>query len=123
MLLLQYYLLNIKNEKLASAILQWLHDVSFFINLGTYLLASTFLFKSFCHYFSVAQVREIQQRQNPRITHWQVEAMAALQEAAEAYIVRFLEDCNEAAMFCNRVTVMKKDFQFINRLRGKYGCV
>ena len=64
-------------------------------------------------------MREIQHRQNPRITHWQVDAIAALQEAAEAYIVRFLEDCNEAAIFANRVTVMQKDFQFINKLRGR----
>lgn len=65
-------------------------------------------------------MREIQQRINSRITHWQVEAIAAIQEAAEAYLVRFLEDCNDAAMFSNRVTIMQKDFQFINRLRGKH---
>ncbi|CAK8683360.1 uncharacterized protein LOC143460658 isoform X2 [Clavelina lepadiformis] len=66
-------------------------------------------------------VREIQYRINPRITHWQLNSIACLQEAAEAYLIRYLEDCNEAAVFAQRVTLMQKDLQFIGRLRGKNG--
>lgn len=69
----------------------------------------------------IKQVREIQQRLNPRITHWQSMALQALQEATEAYLVRFLEDCNMAAIFSRRVTVMKQDLRFIRHLRSDHG--
>ena len=39
---------------------------------------------------------------------WQVEALAALQEAAEAYLVRLFEDSNLCAIHAKRVTCMVK---------------
>nr|XP_002128910.1 histone H3.3-like [Ciona intestinalis] len=66
-------------------------------------------------------VREIQYKINPRISAWQSLAIQALHEAAEAYLVRFFEDCNLAATFTNRVTVMTKDAQFIRKLRHRDG--
>jgi len=69
----------------------------------------------------LVQVREIQMKLNPRITQWNVNALAALQEACEAYLVHFFEDCQMAATFANRVTVMQKDMHFVMKLKGKSG--
>lgn len=49
---------------------------------------------------------------------WQVAAVSALQEAAEAYLVSMLEDSNVCAIHAGRVTVMPKDMQLARRLRG-----
>ena len=46
------------------------------------------------------------------------EAMAALQEAAEAHIVQLLEDTNQCAIHAHRVTIMAKDLWLAKRLRG-----
>nr|CAB3251699.1 histone H3.3-like [Phallusia mammillata] len=62
-------------------------------------------------------VREIQLRLNPKITHWQSLALQALQEASEAYIVRFFEDCSIAATYANRVTIMQRDMWLVKRIR------
>ena len=43
----------------------------------------------------------------------------ALQEAAEAYLVRLFEDSNLAAIHAKRVTIMPKDIQLARRLRGE----
>uniref|UniRef100_H2YR90 Core Histone H2A/H2B/H3 domain-containing protein n=1 Tax=Ciona savignyi TaxID=51511 RepID=H2YR90_CIOSA len=66
-------------------------------------------------------VREIQYNINPRVTCWQSIAIQALHEAAEAYLVRFLEDCNLAAKFTKRVTVMAQDTQFVRIMRLRNG--
>uniref|UniRef100_A0A7S0S3Y9 Core Histone H2A/H2B/H3 domain-containing protein n=1 Tax=Chlamydomonas leiostraca TaxID=1034604 RepID=A0A7S0S3Y9_9CHLO len=47
------------------------------------------------------------------------DALAALQEAAEAYIVALMEDTNAAAIHAKRVTIMPKDMQLALRLRGE----
>ncbi|XP_076817581.1 uncharacterized protein LOC143463095 isoform X2 [Clavelina lepadiformis] len=75
----------------------------------------------YCKHNEGTKVREIQHRISPRITHWQLNAISCLQEAVEAYLIRYLEDCNEAAVFAHRVTIMQKDVQFFGRLRGKNG--
>jgi len=49
---------------------------------------------------------------------WQVEALAALQEAAEAFLVSLFEDANLCAIHGKRVTVMPRDFQLARRIRG-----
>lgn len=49
---------------------------------------------------------------------WQVQAVEALQEAAEAYLVGVLEDSNLCAMHAKRVTIMPKDMQLARRIRG-----
>ena len=52
---------------------------------------------------------------------WQSQALQALQEAAEAYIVYLFEDANLCAIHAKRVTVMKKDIQLARRIRGIQG--
>ncbi len=48
----------------------------------------------------------------------QAQAMLALQEAAEAYIVGLFEDCNLCAIHAKRVTIQVRDMQLARRLRG-----
>ena len=47
------------------------------------------------------------------------EAVDALQEACEAYMVALFEDTNLAAIHAKRVTVMAKDLQLARRIRGE----
>ena len=49
---------------------------------------------------------------------FQSTALAALQEASEAYLVGVFEDTNLCAIHANRVTVMKKDMDLARRIRG-----
>ena len=46
-------------------------------------------------------------------------ALGALQESAEAYLVRVLEDTNLCANHCNRVTIKPKDMQLARRISGE----
>merc|ERR1712167_92683 len=48
----------------------------------------------------------------------QAQALAAIQEAAEAYLVGIFEDAQLCAVHSKRVTVMKKDMDLARRLRG-----
>ena len=50
---------------------------------------------------------------------FQASAMAALQEAAEAYLVGLFEDTNICAIHAKRVTIMPKDMQLCRRIRGE----
>lgn len=45
--------------------------------------------------------------------------MAALQEAAEAYLVGLLDDTNVCAIHTKRVTITPKDMDVARRLRGE----
>lgn len=45
--------------------------------------------------------------------------MAAIQEAAEAYLVGLLDDTNVCAIHAKRVTIMPKDMDVAGRLRGE----
>ena len=49
---------------------------------------------------------------------FQSQALLALQEASEAYIVGLFEDTNLCAIHANRVTVQKKDMELARRIRG-----
>ena len=49
---------------------------------------------------------------------FQAQALVALQEASEAYLVGILEDSNLCAIHANRVTIMKKDMDLARRIRG-----
>jgi len=49
---------------------------------------------------------------------FQSQALQALQEAAEAYIVGLFEDTNLCAIHAKRVTVQKKDMDLARRIRG-----
>ena len=50
---------------------------------------------------------------------FQATAIAALQEATEAYMVGLFEDSNLCAIHGKRVTVMPKDLQLARRIRGE----
>lgn len=50
---------------------------------------------------------------------WQLNAILALQEACEAYLVHLLEDTNLCAIHAKRVTIMQKDIQLARRIRGR----
>ena len=49
---------------------------------------------------------------------FQSQALVALQEASEAYIVGVFEDTNLCAIHAKRMTVMKKDMDLARRIRG-----
>ncbi len=46
-------------------------------------------------------------------------ALLALQEASEAYLVRLFEDSNDCAIHAKRVTIIPKDIQLAQRIRGE----
>ena len=50
---------------------------------------------------------------------FQKEAIAALQEASEAYLVGLFKDTNLCAIHAKRVAIMPKDIQLARRIRGK----
>ena len=50
---------------------------------------------------------------------FQSQAVLALQEAAEAYLVGLFEDTNLCAIHAKRVTIMPKDMQLAKRIRGE----
>jgi histone H3 len=54
---------------------------------------------------------------------FQASAVAALQEAAEAYIVGLMEDTNLLCIHSKRVTIMPKDMQLARRIRGEQAIV
>ncbi|SCO54467.1 probable histone 3 [Fusarium fujikuroi] len=68
-------------------------------------------------------VREVALTMRPRdeVLRWQSQAIMALQEAAEAYIVHLLKDANLLAIHAKRITVMQKDIQLARRIRGIQG--
>ncbi|KAH8598056.1 putative histone H3 protein [Bisporella sp. PMI_857] len=52
---------------------------------------------------------------------WQSQAIMALQESAEAFLVHLFEDTNLCAIHAKRVTIMQKDIQLARRIRGAWG--
>jgi histone H3 len=50
---------------------------------------------------------------------FQSSAISALQEASEAYLVGLFEDTNLCAIHANRVTIMERDVQLAQRIRGE----
>ncbi|KAK4751227.1 hypothetical protein SAY87_004709 [Trapa incisa] len=67
----------------------------------------------------VRLVREISFALSPDITRWTGEALIALQEAAEDFVIHLMEDAMLCAFHAKRVTLMKKDFELARRLGGK----
>lgn len=49
---------------------------------------------------------------------WQTDALIALQEATEAYLIHLFEDANLCAIHAKRVTIMPRDIQLARRIRG-----
>lgn len=69
-------------------------------------------------------VREVAQDilpQGSQEFRWQSQAIMALQEATEAFLVHLFEDTNLCAIHAKRVTIMQKDIQLARRLRGAWG--
>ena len=50
---------------------------------------------------------------------FQIQAILALQEASEAYLVKLFEDTNLCAIHAKRVTIMPKDMELARRIRGE----
>ena len=63
-------------------------------------------------------VRSIAQGIDPDI-RFRSEALLALQEAAEMYLVCLYEESNLCAIHANRVTIFKKDMDLARRIRGE----
>lgn len=67
-------------------------------------------------------VRETLQDTNAKhsgVYRMQSSALAAIQEAAEAYLVGLFEDTNLCAIHAKRITIMPKDIQLSRRIRGE----
>lgn len=68
-------------------------------------------------------VREITQAavsdSNEEPMRYQMAALVALQEAAEAYLVYLFEDTNLCCIHGRRVTIMPKDIQLARRIRNE----
>jgi len=62
-------------------------------------------------------IREISQEYKSDL-RFKAQAIGALQEAAEAYIISLFEDTNLCAIHAKRVTIMPKDLQLARRIRG-----
>lgn len=70
------------------------------------------------------QVREIALSMVPtngESFRWQSQAIQALQESCEAFMVHLFEDTNLCAIHAKRVTIMQKDVQLARRIRGAWG--
>ncbi|KAF2999327.1 centromeric DNA-binding histone H3-like protein cse4 [Curvularia kusanoi] len=52
---------------------------------------------------------------------WQSQALFALQEATEAFLVNLFHDANLCAIHAKRVTIQQKDIQLARRLRAAWG--
>ena len=63
-------------------------------------------------------VREIAQDFKTNL-RFQAQAILALQEAAEAYLVGLFEDTNLCGIHAKRVTIMPKDIQLTRRIRSE----
>ncbi|XP_059411359.1 histone H3-like centromeric protein A [Carassius carassius] len=63
-------------------------------------------------------VREVCQTFSREQMMWQGYALMALQEAAEAFMVRLFSDANLCAIHAKRVTLFPRDIQLARRIRG-----
>ncbi|XP_034564751.1 histone H3-like centromeric protein A [Notolabrus celidotus] len=63
-------------------------------------------------------VREVCQGFTREPLRWQVSALLALQEAAEAFLVVLFSDANLCAIHAKRVTLFPRDIQLARRIRG-----
>ena len=63
-------------------------------------------------------IREIAQYYVPTV-RFQSTALAALQEASEAYMVGLFEDTNLCAIHAKRVQIMPRDLHLARRIRGE----
>ncbi|KAF9614920.1 hypothetical protein IFM89_021350 [Coptis chinensis] len=64
-------------------------------------------------------VRECTDAFSNVVTRWTAEALSAIQEAAEDYLVHLFEDAMLCAIHAKRVTLMQKDWQLARRIGGR----
>jgi histone H3 len=64
-------------------------------------------------------VREVAQDFQREDLRWTREALLALQEATEDYLVGIFEHANLVAIHAKRVTIAPKDIQLARRIRGE----
>jgi len=62
----------------------------------------------------------VEQQRNPKDDplRWNSNALVALQEASEMYLIHLFEDSNLCAIHAKRVTIMDRDLQLARRIRG-----
>ncbi|XP_058473384.1 histone H3-like centromeric protein A [Solea solea] len=63
-------------------------------------------------------VREVCQSFSRDTLRWHLNALLALQEAAEAFLVKLFADANLCAIHAKRVTLFPRDIQLARRIRG-----
>ena len=63
-------------------------------------------------------VREIANKINMKDLRWQTNALGALHEATEAFMVGLFEDTNLCCLHAKRVTIMPRDMALARRIRG-----
>ncbi|KAG7273134.1 hypothetical protein CRUP_005462 [Coryphaenoides rupestris] len=63
-------------------------------------------------------VKELCQTYSTKGLRWQVYALMALQEAAEAFLVMVFGNANLCAIHAKRVTLLPRDMQLARRIRG-----
>jgi len=78
---------------------------------------------SYIKQLTCLQVREIAQTVTTEDgpNRWQSQAIVALQEATEAFLVNLFHDANLCAIHAKRVTIQQKDIQLARRLRAAWG--
>lgn len=64
-------------------------------------------------------VRDITGFYSREVTRWQAEALVAIQEAAEYFLVELFENAILCAIHAKRVTLMQKDMQLARRIGGR----
>ena len=72
------------------------------------------------NHYRFSLVREIAQDFKTGL-QFEANALIALQEVAEAYLLSLFEDTNLCGIHAKRVTIMSKDIQLARRIRGERG--
>ena len=80
-------------------------------------MCSTYLRIGGKFFVALGQIRIAQELYNFP-SRFQVSALEALQEGAEAYLVGLFEDTNLCCIHANRVTIMPRDMALARRIRG-----
>lgn len=65
-------------------------------------------------------VRNIAQQYKADV-RFQAPALACLHESLEAYITGVFEDANACAVHARRVTVLRRDLDLVDKIRGRFG--
>uniref|UniRef100_A0A8C0MBR0 Core Histone H2A/H2B/H3 domain-containing protein n=2 Tax=Canis lupus TaxID=9612 RepID=A0A8C0MBR0_CANLF len=89
------------------------------LNLSSFTVHSSPLHSPWLPIPTPSQVREICVKFTRGVDFsWQAQALLALQEAAEAFLVHLFEDAYLLSLHAGRVTLFPKDVQLARRIRG-----